>query len=920
MATNQQTYEILIKNQQALASLTAIGSKVKETGAAFDGLGKALGGIVSIGFVKYAYDMAGAMSDVAKASGLSTASVLAFSKAVSINGAKTGDAINSIGKFSQAIESAANGSKEMQNRFLDLGITLNDIRTLSEQDILKRIVDGLAQGDNGTQKLAASMAIFGKTFRGVDFKGVSEDMAKFARSAQSAAPALEAANAAGDSFDNAVGKVQVELLKALKPISDLVVKILEMSDTVGRFITVAINLALVVASFTLLGKAATLVKTAFSSLAQGISAVIGFFTVAKNGAQGFGAILTNLKGVDTLGGQFRVVLPLLKEFGGWLVKNIPGLATLGAAATLVGGAIWDMIRPLLEAVGVLDDETKKSKDAADQKAREGEERRKVQSAIQGEIDALNKLVSAYQTSMAAAAAKYEVDTQALSLGEDQKNLINELSTLETNYISEVLKLRDQLLAKQQAAADGSRVDAELIPKIADAVGQLTTAYENQIQTVKELVSARNEATAAVNFELFATRNLIDKENELMDIQHRMATSTMSAIEKKYADIEFAARKAGRAAVQAEEARLKRRLNPAEAKKYYDEALKGVEELKRAHEAEYENSRKFSTGWNQAFKEYADNATNAAQTAQRLFVKATQGMEDALVNFAKTGKFEWKNFVAMMLEELLRSQIKNVFANLLGGIGGMMGGAGGLLGSLGGLLGGGGGGRGQNASQPLYVLDVAGGGGGGGRAGGIPGVGKKGSTGGGIVSTITSGIGKAFSGIGSSISDTFGNIFGSSDFGMSGSMANELGLYGTSGLGTGGMDGDPLAGLYETMDGFGTSFDSFGNNLDDFTSGFSDMSMPSFDMPSFDMPDFDFGGFFANGGTLGAGKWGIAGERGPEIVSGPANISPMGGGGATTVNYNINAVDAASFKSMIARDPQFLYAISEQGRKSIPGAR
>ena len=44
----------------------------------------------------------------------------------------------------------------------------------------------------------------------------------------------------------------------------------------------------------------------------------------------------------------------------------------------------------------------------------------------------------------------------------------------------------------------------------------------------------------------------------------------------------------------------------------------------------------------------------------------------------------------------------------------------------------------------------------------------------------------------------------------------------------------------------------------------------------------FGGFYASGGSLGAGKWGIAGEAGPEIVHGPANITPMGMGG-TTVN-------------------------------------
>ncbi|WP_420337821.1 hypothetical protein [Roseibium sp.] len=40
----------------------------------------------------------------------------------------------------------------------------------------------------------------------------------------------------------------------------------------------------------------------------------------------------------------------------------------------------------------------------------------------------------------------------------------------------------------------------------------------------------------------------------------------------------------------------------------------------------------------------------------------------------------------------------------------------------------------------------------------------------------------------------------------------------------------------------------------------------------------FGGFFADGGSLGAGEWGIVGENGPEIIHGPAHITPLEAGG------------------------------------------
>ena len=56
----------------------------------------------------------------------------------------------------------------------------------------------------------------------------------------------------------------------------------------------------------------------------------------------------------------------------------------------------------------------------------------------------------------------------------------------------------------------------------------------------------------------------------------------------------------------------------------------------------------------------------------------------------------------------------------------------------------------------------------------------------------------------------------------------------------------------------------------------------------------FGGFFANGGHLPAGKFGIAGEAGPEIITGPARVmsneDSFGGGGMSNVNITIQAID------------------------------
>jgi phage-related minor tail protein len=86
----------------------------------------------------------------------------------------------------------------------------------------------------------------------------------------------------------------------------------------------------------------------------------------------------------------------------------------------------------------------------------------------------------------------------------------------------------------------------------------------------------------------------------------------------------------------------------------------------------------------------------------------------------------------------------------------------------------------------------------------------------------------------------------------------------------------------------------------------------------------FGGFFANGGNPPMNKVSVVGEQGPELFvpKQPGTIVPNGAfGGGQTVNtavtYNIQAVDAQSFKSLVARDPEFIHNVAEQGRRQLP---
>lgn len=62
----------------------------------------------------------------------------------------------------------------------------------------------------------------------------------------------------------------------------------------------------------------------------------------------------------------------------------------------------------------------------------------------------------------------------------------------------------------------------------------------------------------------------------------------------------------------------------------------------------------------------------------------------------------------------------------------------------------------------------------------------------------------------------------------------------------------------------------------------------------------FGGLFADGGYLGAGKWGIAGEAGPEVIHGPARITPMDKAGGF-VNVTVNNYAGAEVRTRQGAD-------------------
>ena len=927
--------------QQAKSFGTTVSNQFGNTGQAigrlaggvdalnvrFQNLGRVIVGVGLATFVASALRSAEAIGDLSGALGVSTERLLEMEAAAGIAGGNLETVSGMIARMEGNLQDAADGNEKMRKSLDAVGIGFADIQNKTPDQLFNSIALALAKMDNPLQRAAIGSELLGKAARTFDFGayvgGINNAYGAFKQYDQ----AIKDADKMMEGFRHTMALVGSEFLKLVNPVTNLIAPLTETNDAMGKASVIAKVLAGALALF---AASATInaVKTlagTFTGLTGSLIASTGAQTAETQAVIASSIVLANNLRIRMAGAAARVAsleaslaaaraeianaeatvvsagATKAAERATWLLVSaraalaeataaagvaqtaLTGATTAGTAANVANAAsgagilAWlGKYKVALTAVAAAtallyssnlnegeDEELnrmRKSAEAADllngaisrltvaqrenysklsgaQKAayadtlrqqeaqarltdiqnkimggpsKKGgwaiseEDQKKIDESNKKQQSALRDLQTGFQTKNAEQLKGLEYSMKAVTLTERERAITQESNEAKQRYTQQIadlekrrLDLQDNLRSKETAVRESAKKE---LPLVEQAIRNVTTAYEQQLPAIEAAAAAAIDAAqrqkASEALKQYAIGETARQSDELLRIQDEMAKMTLPAIEQKYYDIAAAARDSANQAIRAENERRRlagqSAMSAAEEAKYRAAATASTDKLVQATRRSFEQSRSWSTGWKRAMNEYVDNATNASKRAEYLFRTATQGMEEAIVNFAKTGKFEFSNFLEMMLEELLRSQIQQTFAAMMMGM--------------------------QNTMRATSFMP--------GESGGIP----TRSSGGGILSSI-------------------GNVIGSI-----GSSIGKL-----------------------------------------------------------------FGGFFADGGTLGAGKWGIAGERGPEIISGPANITPMGMG-STYVTYNINAVDAMSFKQMVAQDPAFIHAVASKGARSIPGTR
>jgi len=108
----------------------------------------------------------------------------------------------------------------------------------------------------------------------------------------------------------------------------------------------------------------------------------------------------------------------------------------------------------------------------------------------------------------------------------------------------------------------------------------------------------------------------------------------------------------------------------------------TEAIKEDYQARQEAQQNWVNGAKDSIRKYQEEAMNVAQLTEDAFTRGFSKMEDALVEFAQTGKFNFGDFADFVIAEIARIQAKQAIANIFGNASG----GGGLLSDIGSSIG------------------------------------------------------------------------------------------------------------------------------------------------------------------------------------------------------------------------------------------
>jgi len=232
---------------------------------------------ISLGaIVKDTLDFARGIQQASNATGVAVDTVNNFANAVGQLGGSSQKAVGDVIDFVAGLKDAKDGSAGAQVQLAKVGVSLQDLASLSNEDIFKKTIDGLAKIEDAATRNALAVKLLGKNFKDIDVRQVASGMAAGGGGAN--VSALNAAAEAQKNLSKNLDNLRSALLNVMEPLNRIAATV---NFTVVDFEKLIKIIAAAAGAYLILTRGLTGVTTGMNSVMNSLrkgGGVITWFT------------------------------------------------------------------------------------------------------------------------------------------------------------------------------------------------------------------------------------------------------------------------------------------------------------------------------------------------------------------------------------------------------------------------------------------------------------------------------------------------------------------------------------------------------------------------------------------------------------------------------------------------------------------
>jgi hypothetical protein len=661
-ATKQLGKDAQLGASQAETAFNRLSNSSKILNDKFTALKGLLLGAAFVGFARNAAMASDAIVDLSAATDISVAKIIELRNALQQSGGDASNAGRFVTEFYKSIEEAAGGSEKAQQAFGKVGVTLQELATLSADDLFEQTLQGLAGIEDPATRAAIAIQMFGKGMMGVSAQDlISQLDALRGKYDDQAQGAIEAARMV-DEYNLAMANLQIAFLQTISPLTALINKMTENGTTIDELIPKLRVLAVVVAGLASAAGFLAIVRVV-GMLGRGLGALMGLFSRFSSVLKSWGATISRIFGANS---------PVMRALRA--VAAVAGAVIGGVSAAMGldggGGAEEGPAEPREPAITsrIIQPGAGAKQAAAEAKRADDEAKRRRQA-----VETIQRQAQAYKDNTEEARKNLQIGYDLIGMNDElvkvqeAGNRVTEAATKEIERLQEQrLRLTYEENSAEQIAAIDAAIEAIKAQTAADRAAteeivrngeRRKLAYETEMaarKSIMDIVSGGSEFRT----QLAQQQQLADAENELvrkkLEMQFDMERANQQALlelRKKYVGqeipaVELAALEQIRAARQTE-----------------------LQQNQTALQEDFDRRRTFAYGWADAVKQtlnsVQETVADQGAYAKRIFDTITGGFTNSIMKFVETGKLSFKDLFKSLMTEIIKMQMNKLFLSIFG---------------------------------------------------------------------------------------------------------------------------------------------------------------------------------------------------------------------------------------------------------------